>query len=120
MSESTGSLWNYATHTRILRDPAEQHGRVVCPECGRDIEETKGTGDARIPVGSLVDAQMAAELEAQSLPTHGWVCTRHPQYDVVCPARSESLPSWGSILVQFADGHARQVPVPSREVRCDG
>lgn len=105
----------------ILRDPAEKFGRVVCPECGKDISDSKGTGDAVVPIGSLVDVDLASELDQETLPTHGWACTRH-DYVVVCPAHTTRDggmigAGWTGLLVEFADGHARRVPVPEREVR---
>jgi hypothetical protein len=105
----------------ILRDPAQQRGAMICPECGQDIDNTKGTGDARVPVGSLVDADLAAALDVATLPVHGWACTRH-DYTVVCPAYTTRDAGnvgagWTGILVEFATGHARRVPIPEREVR---
>jgi hypothetical protein len=122
MSKGAGTgLWAYAAHTVILRKPAEQLDRVVCPECGCDIERTKGTGDARVPIAALVDAELAAALDVGDLPTHGWVCTRHSNYTVVCPADPEALhDAWTSILVEMADGHVRDVPIPAPEVDVDG
>lgn len=112
------ALWNYAVSARVLRDPAEKNGRVVCPECGKDIEETKGDGDVRVPISAIVDPSTAARIDADDLPTHGWICRRHSHYSVVCPDRPESLQrGWTGILVEFADGHTRKVPIPRREVR---
>lgn len=123
MSQGTSSsgLWAYTSHKLILRDPAQQLGRVVCPECGSDIERTKGSGEARVPISALVDAELASRLDVGDLPTHGWVCTRHTHYTVICPADPASLPAaWVGVLVEMADGHVREVPIPAPEVAIDG
>jgi|GEM_PF-4920142 len=118
MSKGAGTgLWAYATHKLILREPAEHLDRTVCPECGCDIQRTKGTGEARVPISALVDVDLAARLDVGDLPTHGWVCTRHSNYTVVCPADPSSLhPAWKGVPVEMADGHVREVPIPAPEV----
>lgn len=110
----------YLTNRRVLREPAEKHGAVVCPECGRTLSSTTGGGEVCVPLGQLVDVDVASSVDTTQLPTHGWVCTRHPEYAVVCPTRTEKLPDgWIGVLVEFADGHAREVPVPRQEVPAD-
>lgn len=104
----------------ILRDPVHHGDTVICPECGKDITDTKGSGEARVPLGTLLDTDLASILDAPSLPTHGWVCNRH-NYAVVCPAHTTSDggnigAGWTGVPVELADGRDRRVPVPRKEV----
>jgi hypothetical protein len=104
--------------TPIVRSPARNpDGSVICPECGRDVTDTKGTPRIRAP--DLADRELRQEIE--ELLTFGWICTGH-HYDVVIPVEcrdrdaSNLQNGWIGVRLVFADEITRWVPSFCREL----
>jgi hypothetical protein len=108
--------------TPIVRSPARNpDGSVICPECGRDATDTKGTPRVRAP--DLADRELRREID--ELLTYGWICSRH-QYDVVIPVEcrgrdaSNLQNGWVGVRLVFADETVRWVATPRKEIQTGG
>lgn len=103
----------------VVRAPARRADEtVVCPECGKPVEDSKGTHQLDNP--PLVDHDLRARFQGPLL-VHGWVCERH-HYDVVSPVlvdgeKARALgPGWTGVELVFADEQRRWVGTPQQEL----
>lgn len=108
--------------TPIVRSPARNpDGSVICPECGSDVTDSRGTHRLRHP--DVADDKLRQQLE-EPLLVHGWICTRH-DYDVVIPAEcggrdAATLPDgWIGVRLVFADEAVRWIATPATELPDD-
>lgn len=106
----------------VLRERTEDDdGYLICPECGTPVGNSLGSHEVARP--EIVDDELADAI-GDVLVTHGWVCDRHPGYEVVMPTPVGSLSveeavnsGWVGVRVQFADGFVRTVATPEKEIR---
>ena len=111
------------TPAPVVRSPAQNpDGSVICPECGADVTDERGTHRVRQP--DLAADNLRDQLRGELL-VHGWLCLRH-EYDVVIPLEcrgrdAASLPDgWVGVRLVFADEGTRWVATPARELAEQG
>lgn len=106
----------------VVRSPARNpDGSVICPECGRDVTDSKQGHPIVGP--DFVDEELRREFDGDLL-VFGWRCTCH-QYDVVCPATCHGREAdnlrdgWVGVRLVYADEQIRWVATPQRELDAD-
>ena len=122
--DNRGGLGRYGVvpSTVVRQQARNPDGSVICPECGHDITDSKGTHPVISP--DFVDEDLCREYEGELL-VFGWRCTRH-QYDVLAPSHcagsdaSNLADGWLGVRLTFADEQRRWVPTPARELSEQG
>jgi len=115
MSRVGLSRFGIVAPTPIRQPATDADGLKICPGCGRPVGKTKGSHLVERPT-------ILSDQEADELVTFGWACDRHTERVVLPDAchgpDAPTMPDgWIGVRVEFADGSARHIPVPAREVR---
>jgi hypothetical protein len=124
MNRSGLGRYGVSSQTVLRERTEDDEGYLICPECGTPVGNSLGSHEVARP--EIVDDDLADAI-GDVLVTHGWVCDRHPGYEVVMPTPVGSLsveravhPGWVGVRVRFADGFVRTVATPEKETRRTG